>query len=257
MLEEGQVQINGKTAREHDWVEVGDKIDIAQEYLAKEIEANPDVNCHLIKQTPDYIFFTKGPEIHSVAHNVAEKNSAANWLLSIDPKLHLVSDPLESGLAHRLDFETSGVMVAARTKEAHVYLKSLFKTRDVFKEYQCLVSNPPPEAGYYVAFAGQRTKGAKKILVLESDPYDENFEQIETEILAHRALRPSHFAVTIHLVTGHRHQIRAHLAFLGCPIIGDTLYGGPPAPRVMLAATKISFVNEKGEKLEVSCPAIF
>lgn len=215
------------------------------------LQANPKVNCKLLKQDADYIFFEKGSGVHSVAQSVDETDTAANWLLSIDANLRTVSKPLESGLLHRLDFETSGVMVAARSEKAFAVLRELFQANAVKKEYVCLVSRSGLETGIYEAWAHGRGKRSKKVTVRDEYTAPDDAKKIVTEILeVSNSEKPR---VTISLVTGFRHQIRAHLAFLGFPLVGDTLYGGREAPRLMLHARNLGFTNSVGKKCFVEC----
>ncbi len=188
-----------------------------------------------------------------MAQSSEETNTAANWLLSLDENLNHVGRPLESGLLHRLDFETSGIMVAARHEEAFNNLKNLFRERKVDKEYICKVDKTPPDPGYYEAYAGTRGRSSHKILVRPSHIKAFRTQKIETEIVSIEK-QDTFFWVRIKLITGYRHQIRAHLAYLGSPIIGDALYGGSSAPRLMLHAEKIKFLTPEGKWEEASDP---
>jgi 23S rRNA-/tRNA-specific pseudouridylate synthase len=264
LLENGRILVNGKPTHLHAWVTEQDKLIVPTEYLAQKLTPRSTIDCKLINQTKDYIFFYKGPHVHSVALDYAETNSAANWLLTIDPKLSEVSQPLESGLVHRLDFETSGVMIAACSKQSHEEMVRLFKAQQVQKEYQCLVTGTVPPKGLYRAFAGQHSKTAKKVMIFDEDPCHEGFEPIQTEIVGTEvcsvqftvhSVESTINKLTLHLITGHRHQIRAHLAHLGCHIVGDELYGGEKADRLMLAATGIKFTNTQGQVFDVVYPA--
>lgn len=249
------------------------------------LSANPNVDCRLLKKNSDYIFFEKGSGVHSVAQDVDETNTAANWLLFVDEVLRDVSVPLESGLLHRLDFETSGVMVAARNKKSFAYLKELFKKNLVTKEYVCLVSTPGLKSGRYEAYAYGRGKSSKKVIVGERDGVPDEAKKIITVVKMvchcerdevkrgnlpdkliigdrHGGLRPPRddrqdiFRITLDIHTGFRHQIRAHLAFLGFPLVGDVLYGGEPALRIMLHAKRLEFTLG-GIIYNVTCPEVF
>lgn len=208
--------------------------------------ANPNVCCRLIKITDDYIFFHKASGVHSVALKEDEKNTVANWLLSIDKNLALVSFPLESGLLHRLDNETSGVMVAARSGNAYTHLRNLFKKNSVVKEYECRVSHKKPTIGLHEAYLDQKKRAKVKVFASQR----QGLKKIQTEIMAVQELSDNCYDVSVRLITGARHQIRAHLAFLGSPVVGDKLYGGAPAERLMLQSTRISFVHISGKILD-------
>lgn len=212
------------------------------------LSGNPSLACRLIQETPDFVFLCKEPGVHSVAHRVSETQSVANWLLSLYPELKRVGKPLEAGLVHRLDFDTSGVMVAARNKASYDYLKKLWKEGKVNKEYQCVVDQKPPPAGEYTAYACSNPRSKKQVLIKTKPVSSLKTKKIITQIISSEPADRG-FLVRIRLVTGYRHQIRAHLAFLGCPIRGDKIYGGRPHERLMLQATKLSFADIK-EHLE-------
>ena len=200
-----------------------------------------------------------------MAHSFEEKESVANWLLSVDPHLSTLPKKLESGLVHRLDFETSGVMVAARNLKACEYLKNIWKEKKVIKEYKALVEKPvKPQV--YLAYIKNHPRSAKRVVV--SDYKNPKSQLVMTEVLScspcifpslsrgegyrQRVNDPTKtHELTLKLITGFRHQLRAHLAFLGAPILGDTLYHGPKAERLFLHASKLSFPDLNGEKLEV------
>jgi 23S rRNA pseudouridine1911/1915/1917 synthase len=135
----------------------------------------------------------------------------------------VADDPREGGLVHRLDTDTSGVIVAARTRDAWLALRHAFATRQVEKRYLALVAgHAPPRAEVSVplAQAGPRVRAADDDAAAQ--PAHTELERLADGVDVSLVLAVSR--------TGRRHQIRAHLAWLGYPIVGDTLYGGPPAP---------------------------
>ena len=200
-----------------------------------------------------------------MAHNFDETESVANWLLSVDKNLSSLPQKLESGLLHRLDFETSGVMGGARNLKAYEYLKNIWKEKKVIKEYKALVENPI-KPGVYLAYIRNHPRSSKRVVV--SDHKGPKSHLIMTEVISNVPMSfPSPlrgeglrarvsdltktYELTLRLVTGFRHQLRAHLAFLGSPILGDTLYHGPKAERLFLHASRLAFPGVKGEKLDV------
>lgn len=208
-----------------------------------DLKPNPNIPCKLLRETEDYLFLEKPVGLHSVAQKSSDEESVANWLLSVNPSLKNVSTPLESGLLHRLDNETSGAMVAAKNKKAYDYLRDLFQKNQVEKEYVCLIDRSGLKSGLYFAYAGSRYRSSKKVSISEKPK--KRFQMIQTEILN----VDGNFA-TIRLITGYRHQIRAHLSYLGYPLCGDELYGGSSAPRLMLHSAMLSFKNPQG-KIEI------
>lgn len=254
LIAAGKVLVNGKTAKERSLVTEDADIAVTGKRLAT-LTPSPDAACHILKKTRDYLFLEKPPDVHSVAHDFEETNSVANWLLSVDPSsadLH----PLECGLAHRLDFETSGVMVAARNATALEWIRDQFRSRDVKKEYECLVAAMPPDPGVYEAIAGKHPKSARRIRIGNRRGKERKKESVLTEILSVQRDGPL-YRLRVRLITGYRHQIRAHLAFLGCPIVGDKIYGGDDADRLMLHAKIISFMTAHGSAVDAESPVPF
>ncbi len=168
------------------------------------------------------------------------EGTLVNALLARIPDLQGVGGPLRPGIVHRLDKETSGVMVVAKHEQALRFLQEQFKARQVRKVYWALVEGHPPQP------AGRVT------LPLMVDPDDRRKMRVtvpgqgkpaETE---YRVLErfPRHALVEFRPITGRTHQIRVHAAFLGCPLVGDTLYGRRrptlPVARTMLHALRLT-----------------
>lgn len=221
------------------------------------LQANPNIPCKILKETKDYLFLYKPPFVHSVPLDEEETNSVSNWLISVDSKLSQIFPLLECGLAHRLDYEASGVMVAAKNQKTYDYLRKCFSQNQIYKEYVCVVSNPPPKSGIYEAYVDKkRSKSKKKIYIKSRGEVTSSIQsviQIITEILSSKKVG-TYYEVRINLITGFRHQIRAHLTYLGCPIVGDKLYEGVPAEGLMLFADKIKFKDFNGNGLEAQLP---
>lgn len=216
--------------------------------------ANPNVACRLLHLDADLIFLEKAHRVHSVALDFQETESVANWLLSIDPSLTQIH-ALECGLGHRLDYETSGVMVAARTLSAFDDMKKKFSNRNVEKQYECLVQGVLPRLGLHASFVGADRKTDKRVVVALKKTL--RFKTpISLEILSCVAEDKNH-RLKIRLITGFRHQIRVQLAGLGCPIVGDDLYGGIKAERLMLQATFLSFTDGNGQRRQEQSPCRF
>lgn len=140
------------------------------------------------------------------------------------------------GIVHRLDKQTSGVMVAAKTDAAHRGLSALFARHDIEREYLALTRGAPsPAAGTLATRIGRSSRDRKKMAVLASGGREAITHYATTRVFG-PANRPLAARLTCRLETGRTHQIRVHLAHKGVPCLGDPAYGsGPPAPAVRAA----------------------
>jgi 23S rRNA pseudouridine1911/1915/1917 synthase len=162
-------------------------------------------------------------------------------------------DPWRAGIVHRLDRETSGLMVVAKSEEAHRRLKAMIQRREVVREYLALVlGRPPARSGTIDAPIGRDRRHRTRV----STDTDEPREAV-THFAIERAL-PEATLLRVRLETGRTHQIRAHLQAIGHPVAGDPEYGGAGAfglSRQFLHAARLAFAHPlTGEALDLSSP---
>ena len=157
------------------------------------------------------------------------------------------------GIVHRLDRDTSGLLVVARSEEAHRRLQRLIRRRELVREYLALVrGRPRSRAGRIEAPIGRDVRDPTRMSLDARVPRDAvtHFEVIEL-LRAHALLR-------VRLETGRTHQIRVHLAAIGLPVAGDPVYGVPGdlgLERQFLHAVRVAFEHPlTGERLDVSSP---
>jgi 23S rRNA pseudouridine1911/1915/1917 synthase len=149
-------------------------------------------------------------------------------------------DPERPGIVHRLDRDTSGLMVVARTEQAYNGLRALVKRRGLQREYVALVrGRPRSRTGRIEAPIGRDRRNPTRRSLDSDTPKDAvtHFEVVE--------LLPAHALLRVRLETGRTHQIRVHLAAIGLPVAGDPVYGAPEPGlrRQFLHAARLAFIH--------------
>ena len=172
------------------------------------------------------------------------------WLIDRDPELEHMP---EAGLVQRLDRGTSGCLMVAKALEASEFLQEELRIRDgkVKKRYLAVVAGRPSRRDEFALHFTSRYRGSKKVRVT-----DDGDHTVRGRCRWWRRddLHPGHGrrSMEIELIgPGRRHQIRAGFAHLGTPLVGDELYGGPEAPRIMLHAWSVTI---EGRKIEAPIP---
>ena len=162
-------------------------------------------------------------------------------------------DPERAGIVHRLDRDTSGLLVVARSEEAHALLQKAIADREVQREYLALVlGRPPARTGTIEAPIGRDARVRTRMSVGGA-----HAREARTHFELDKALG-EHALLRLRLETGRTHQIRVHLQAIGHPVAGDPEYGGARAlglERQFLHATRLAFAHPiTGEPVDVSSP---
>lgn len=183
--------------------------------------AGEQIPLDIVFENDDLLVINKpaGMVVHPAAGH--DSGTLVNAVLGYDPDLEGIGGEERPGLVHRLDKETSGLIVLAKNDFAHRWLQDQFRLRKVKKTYLALVDGAPPTpAGRVEAPIGRDPSHRKKMSILPPGKGREAVSEYKTlEKFARHTL------LEFHPLTGRTHQIRLHCAFLGCPIAGDTLYG--------------------------------
>ena len=213
---QGQVLLDGKQATVRQRVLGGEEIEIRAE-LQDEGTVEPQaIALDIVHQDEQILVINKpaGLVVHPAAGN--RDGTLQNGLLYLDPDLAKVP---RAGIVHRLDKETSGLMVVARTLEAHTSLVAQLQARSVSREYLALVHSVLTAGGTVDAPIGRHPKDRLRMAVVESG---------KPAISHYRVLErfAAHTLVQVRLETGRTHQIRVHMAHIHCPLVGDPVYGG-------------------------------
>lgn len=204
----------------------------------------------ILLEEPDFLIVEKQAGIPTQPLRGHAEPTLADLLAIQFPELKNVGG-LDTGAVHRLDRDTSGLVVFARNDETYEILREAFARNEVEKDYVALVQGDVIEAGKIDVPIGSDPKSEKKVRIYRNvaearrhKAQDALTTYVPVGVGIKRARRDDTDATTLLRVTiktGRRHQIRVHLAALGHPIVGDTLYGARPSDRLYLHATRLKF----------------
>jgi len=224
LIDQGLVTRNGVTATKASTrVQAGDIIEVAfppQRAVHPLRDDHAPLGIEIVDEQNDFIVISKpaGLLVHPPAHG-SSVITLSDWLVTYYPEAKDIGDPDRPGLIHRLDKDTSGLLVIARTEDAFTHLQEAFKQRDVRKTYFAIVRGHPPSYGTIT-------------YNIERDPICR--QQMTHAIESGRRARTEydvveyfkdHALVRLRPITGRTHQLRVHCYAIGHPVLGDTMYG--------------------------------
>jgi 23S rRNA pseudouridine1911/1915/1917 synthase len=222
LIKQGMVTVDGIPAKKS-----GHKLDrnslvIIQIPPVKpaEIIAEP-IPLDVIFENEDLMVVNKpaGMVVHPSAGH--QSGTLVHAALAHSPNLAGVGGVQRPGVVHRLDKDTSGLILLAKNDTAHQWLQDQFSTRKVEKVYQALVDGAPPTSRGRVEVAiGRDPVDRKKMAVVPAGKGKPAVSEYST-----RRKFQEHALLEVHPITGRTHQIRLHMAFLRCPVVGDRVYG--------------------------------
>lgn len=172
-----------------------------------------------------------------------QDGTLANGLIYRYPDLPQLPDPTRPGIVHRLDKNTSGILIIARTDHAFRDLKGQFKDREVEKEYFALVAGQFEENhGLIDAPVGRSSKDKTKMTVKLGGKEAQTKFQVINRLSDSTLLK-------VKPLTGRTHQIRVHMDYIGHRILGDSYYGGPSYKRLMLHSKRLKLKHPESKKI--------
>lgn len=241
LIREGRAQVNGAVEKKPGRkVSETDAVSCAVPPPVA-VEAQPeDIPLEILYEDDDLAVVVKpcGMVVHPAAGN--EDGTLVNALLFHLKNLSGIGGALRPGIVHRLDKDTSGLLLVAKNDAAHAALSDALKARTIHKTYRAVARGAFKEpTGVVEAPIGRSPKDRKKMAIVPDGRY------ARTE---YRVLEPLRGAtlVDVNLITGRTHQIRVHFASIGHPLLGDPLYGSknqPSVGRLMLHARRIEFTH--------------
>jgi len=247
LIADGHITVNGRPAKPGLKLNIGDRLKVAIPPTPTEQVLPEDVPLDIIYEDDDLLVVDKpaGLTVHPVPGHPG--HTLVNALLAHFPHLADTGDALRPGIVHRLDKDTSGVMLVAKTGKAQADLAGQFKSHTVSKAYMALVKGRlTPEEGIIEAAMGRDPRNRKKMAVVEGGREASTEYQVIKYIGGYTLLevRPR---------TGRTHQIRVHLGAIGFPVAGDKIYGVkvPFLSRQFLHACRLGFsLPATGEYIE-------
>ncbi len=275
LIERGSVRLEGRPVRAAHRVRAGERIEVAlpePEPAAARPEAIP---LGVIHEDTDLLVINKprGMVVHPAPGHSG--GTLVNAVLAHCPDLSAINDVVRPGIVHRLDKDTTGLIVVAKNAEAHRSLTRQLKERTVRREYLALVHGQPEESGTVEAPIGRHPADRKRMAVVERGRPAVTRYRVVERFPAPAGRAPGggggrgggYALLSVRLETGRTHQIRVHMAHIGHPVAGDPVYGAGPrgkreAPDCFLGlegqalhAAKLAFIHPRtGEPAEFSAP---
>jgi len=254
LIRDGLVTVNGRPAKSSYRVEAGDVIRVSVPVTEAESGPEPEaIPLAVLFENDDLAVIDKpaGMVVHPAYGH--RSGTLVNAVLARWPSIAAWGEPERAGIVHRLDKETSGVIMVAKTPEALEALRALFKERVVEKRYLALVEGTPDTPDGIIDAPIGRDPNQRKRMAVARDGREAVTEFHVIEQYDEFSL------VDVFPKTGRTHQIRVHLAFIGHPVVGDTVYGRRRQrirmKRHFLHAAAISFpLPGSGEIVTVEAP---
>ena len=254
LIAEGRVRVNGKPAAKSARLSGGETVTVDVPQLRETALPPQDIPLDVVYEDDDVIVVNKptGLVVHPAPGH--PDGTLVNALLHhCGDSLSGIGGEKRPGIVHRIDRDTSGLIIAAKNDAAHLALSAQLKDHSLSRTYECLVTgNMKQDSGTVDAPIGRSSADRKKMAVVPTG----RRAVTHWEVVARY---PGVTHLRCRLETGRTHQIRVHMAYIGHPILGDTAYGAKkPVPGLTgqcLHATGLRFIHPRtGEPVELHCP---
>lgn len=254
LLEEEKILVNGKSEKASYKVKVNDIIEV-QEVEVKEIDLKAeDIPLDVLYEDNDIIVVNKakGMVVHPANGNL--DGTLVNALMAkCQDSLSGIGGEIRPGIVHRLDKDTSGVIVIAKNDKAHINLSNQIKEKQMKKTYICLVRGNIPNDEATIDMPIARSKKDRKKMAVDKEGKNAvtHFKVIKRY--------NGYTYLKVNIETGRTHQIRVHLSHIGYPIIGDEVYSNGKNPfgvkGQMLHAKELEFTHPTtGKRMKIEAP---
>lgn len=253
LMEEGRVTVDGQPVSKAGFkAKPGQEIRLTVPAPRPAVPQAQDIPLTILYEDDDLAVVVKpcGMVVHPAAGN--EDGTLVNALLHHLDSLGGIGGELRPGIVHRLDKDTSGLLLVAKNDAAQLALSRQLAAREMEKHYRALVEGTLREDSGRIEAAIARSKKDRKKMAVDADGRE--------AITEWTVLRRCHGAtlLDVHILTGRTHQIRVHMKHIGHPVCGDPIYGNPrglKVPRLMLHAYSLTFTHPAtGERLTFTAP---
>ncbi len=243
LIDSGSVTVNGKAKKPSYKLRPNDSITLEADLKSK--AAQPAVSLPVIYEDEHVVVIDKPAGV--LTHSKGSFNPEATVATFIAPKLQGLKGE-RAGIVHRLDRDTSGVMICAKDQATMAILQKQFSVRTVEKEYIAVVEGnlDPKQAVIDVPIERNPKRPQTFRAGSNGKPAQTTYTVLEE--------KNGYSVVQLAPRTGRTHQLRVHLAYLKHPIVGDRLYGGKPADRLYLHASKLDIRLPDGRRMTFTAP---
>ncbi|CAN0062112.1 unnamed protein product, partial [Heterosigma akashiwo] len=271
-IQDGEVKVNGKTVRRFAKLRTGQVLDLEIEDFAKEIEGAENLSLSVLFEDDDLVAVLKPAGVVCYPVDSQKSGTVLNGLLHhfLETEQQVFANSIETlskGIVHRLDKDTSGVMIFAKNQKAAKKLSQSFESRETVKRYLG-VCYGHVEPKTVVEEPVYRTKNGKMAVLSkkqDTSVISESRVKDSKSVVKCLMHRQGLSLVEVELITGRMHQARLHLKYLGAPILGDPIYGlarvnkdayqDLGVDRALLHASRLIVQHPRtGEKLDLSAP---
>jgi len=215
-IKDGSITVDGEVKRPRDKLLGGENVELSAQLEVIEAHAAQDIPLNIVYEDDDILVINKpaGLVVHpAVGH---ADGTLLNALLHHCPEINQVP---RAGIVHRLDMDTTGLMVVAKTIQAQTDLVDQLQERSMGREYEAVVNRVMTGGGTVDEPMGRHSKHRQKMAVVGVGKEAVTHYRVLEKFRAHTHVR-------LKLETGRTHQIRVHMSYINYPLIGDQLYGG-------------------------------
>lgn len=264
LIEKGEVRVDGRRVKKSYSLLLGDRVTLENLPDRTDFHATPDADMALeiLLETDGYVVVDKPAGVPSHPLKEGELGTLAGALLARYPEMRGVGySNREPGILHRLDTDTSGLMIAARDQETFDELRRMLQAGEIEKRYLARCTGIVPAPILIDAAIANDPRDRRKVRVCTDPREIKRLGALaaRTEILSSTPAEQGSL-IEVRANNARRHQIRVHLASIGHPLLGDSLYGGPPHAHHLLHASSLKLGTlstiTSVWNYSISCPKI-